>query len=186
MGRRQRQNSTHMTDEISQRLSTMRLTPPESTGKGPGTLGTGVLTPARSEEASEWRTVPVDPPESMWGGLARAIIMWTRFNRPSEQALLRHLKASGETIPEWLAKECRDIDHVPPKGSVAVWVYRAMLDAAPSPAASDEEARLRTALEKAKMAISGGLCYFSAEAKHAQLNDAMKIIEAALSPERTD
>ena len=94
-------------------------------------LATCAAPAALAEPVEGWRMVPIDPPEIMWGGLARAIIMWTRFNRPSEQALLRHLKESGETIPDWLAKECRDVDHVPPKGSVAVWVYRAMLDAAP-------------------------------------------------------
>jgi hypothetical protein len=76
--------------------------------------------------------VPKEPSEAMWGGLARAIVMWTRFSRPSEQALLRHLKASGETIPDWLSAECRDVDHVPPKGSVAVWIYRAMIAASTS------------------------------------------------------
>lgn len=87
---------------------------------------------ARSTVPDGWKLVPIEPPESMWGGLARQIIMWDRFDRPTEAALLRHLKASGFEIPTWLAAECRDIDHVPPKGTVAVWVYRAMLDAAPN------------------------------------------------------
>lgn len=86
--------------------------------------------PARSGVQNGYVTVPREPTEAMWGGLARAIIMWTRFGRPSEKALLNHLKSVGEAVPAWLAAECRDIDHVPPKGSVAVWVYRAMVDAA--------------------------------------------------------
>jgi hypothetical protein len=40
--------------------------------------------------------------------------------------------------------------------------------------------RLREALAKLKIVVSGGLCYFTAEAKHAQLNDAAKQIDAAL------
>lgn len=76
-------------------------------------------------------TVPREPTETMWGGLARDIVMWTRFDRPSERALLQHLRRIGRNVPDWLSSECRDIDHVPPKGSVAVWIYKAMLDDAP-------------------------------------------------------
>jgi hypothetical protein len=85
----------------------------------------------RLSAGSDYVTVPVVPTEAMWGGLARDIIMWTRFDRPSQRSLLKHLASVGTQIPDWLAAECRDIDHVPPKGSVAAWVYRAMLDARP-------------------------------------------------------
>jgi len=88
---------------------------------------------------SDYVTVPVVPTEVMWGGLARDIIMWTRFDRPSQRSLLKHLASVGTQIPDWLATECRDIDHVPPKGSVAVWVYRAMLDARPLTANEPQE-----------------------------------------------
>lgn len=36
---------------------------------------------------------------------------------------------------------------------------------------------LREKLEKLESQISGGLCYFTAEAKHAQLKDAMKTLK---------
>jgi len=39
----------------------------------------------------------------------------------------------------------------------------------------------REDLEKLKIKISGGLCYFTADAKHAQLSDAMKAVEAMLA-----
>jgi len=74
--------------------------------------------------------VPAIPSEAMWGGLARDIVMWTRFARPTCASLLDHLRSVGRDIPEWLAAECRHQDVVPPKGSVAVWVYRAMIEAA--------------------------------------------------------
>ena len=40
---------------------------------------------------------------------------------------------------------------------------------------------LREAVEKALIQISGGLCYTTAEAKHAQLRDAEKTLQAALA-----
>jgi hypothetical protein len=105
----------------------------------------------RSSAGSDYVTVPVVPTEAMWGGLARDIIMWTRFDRPSERSLLKHLTSVGTQIPDWLAAECRDIDHVPPKGSVAAWVYRAMLDA--RPVTEPQSARDPEAVAAAQQAI---------------------------------
>lgn len=42
-------------------------------------------------------------------------------------------------------------------------------------------AELVEAIEQARGHISGGLCYFTADAKHAQLVDADKVLEAALA-----
>lgn len=77
--------------------------------------------------------VPREPTEAMWGGLARAIVMWWGMtSRPTGVALYYHLKRTGEAIPHWLLAEIPDIDHVPPKGAVAVCIYRAMIAAAPA------------------------------------------------------
>ncbi len=101
-------------------------------------------TPASGTEASDppadgipgWKTVPEEPTEVMWAGLARAIVMWSRFSRPHGRALYQHLASSGEAIPDWLRREIPDTDHVPPKGTVAVCLYKAMLADAPSPPSS--------------------------------------------------
>jgi hypothetical protein len=77
--------------------------------------------------------VPSEPTEAMWGGLARAIVMWWGMGpRPTGALLYKHLELTGETIPDWLRSEIPDTDHVPPKGTVAVCIYRAMLDASPT------------------------------------------------------
>lgn len=72
-------------------------------------------------------TVPREPTEEMWGGLARDLVMWSRFDRPSGAALYRHLRSVGREIPEWLMSEIKDVDHVPPKGTVAVCIFKAMI-----------------------------------------------------------
>lgn len=79
------------------------------------------------EPAPGWQVVPKEPTEKMWGGLARQIVLWMRFDRATGQSLYAHLKASGREIPEWLRAEIPDTDHVPPKGTVAVCIYKAML-----------------------------------------------------------
>ena len=47
--------------------------------------------------------------------------------------------------------------------------------------AAAEIERLGAAIDKALIQISGGLCYFNAESKHAQLKDAQKTLTAAMS-----
>ena len=86
--------------------------------------------------AGAWVTVPRDAPEAMWGGLARQIVMWCRFGQPTGKALFQHLKSSGYEIPAWLREEVEDVDYVPPKGTIAVIIYRAMIEAAPAVPAS--------------------------------------------------
>ena len=84
-------------------------------------------------EAAGWRIVPADATEEQWGGLARAILFWWGgMDRPTGILLYQHLRLTGETIPDWLIAEIPEIDHVPPKGTVAACIYRAMLEAAPS------------------------------------------------------
>jgi len=101
--------------------------------------------PLKVGEREGWKLVPVDPTEEMWGGIARQIVIWSRGSRLTGLALHRDLKNSGWPIPDWLGEEIEDADYVPPKGCVAVAIYRAMLAAAPTP--TDEGAEiLREAL----------------------------------------
>ena len=58
----------------------------------------------------------------------------------------------------------------PPQISLTRGVLRTLLDTA------EENARLNTAIERALAQISGGLTYFTAEAKHAQLRDAQRTL----------
>lgn len=78
-----------------------------------------------------WVMVPKEPTEAMWGGLARDLIAWDR-GLPNQygSTLHKHLRARGREIPDWLLAEIPDINHTPPKGTVAVCIYRAMLAAA--------------------------------------------------------
>lgn len=81
-----------------------------------------------------WKVVPEEPTEAMWGGLARQIVFWVRMGDQRGSALHLHLKRSWhDVVPEWLAKEIPDADQVPPKGTVAACIYKAMLAEAPSP-----------------------------------------------------
>lgn len=85
---------------------------------------------------SKWRTVPEEPTEDMWGGLARNLVMWARMGNGSTGTNLHGmLKGVGIEVPGWLFKEIPNTDHVPPKGTVAVCIYKAMLAAAPKPPA---------------------------------------------------
>jgi hypothetical protein len=74
--------------------------------------------------------VPMEPTEPMWSELARDIVMWDRFPRHTGADLHAHLRSLGRTIPDWLAKEIPDTDQVPPKGTVAACIYKAMIEAA--------------------------------------------------------
>lgn len=85
-----------------------------------------------SDKPQTTKLVPIEPTEEMWSGLARAIVMWCQFDAPHYGSKLhQHLKMSGETIPDWLLEEIPDIDHTPPKGTVAACIYKAMVEAAP-------------------------------------------------------
>lgn len=75
---------------------------------------------------------PREPTEAMWGGLARDLVLWQRFKNPTGRALYEHLIMLGRTIPDWLTKEIGDLDHVPPKGTVATCIYKAMIEAVPN------------------------------------------------------
>jgi hypothetical protein len=107
------------------------------------------------KEVADRVLVPRVPTEAMWGGLARDIVLWDRMHRHTGADLYRHLAALGRDIPEWLREEVQDIEHVPPKGTVAAIIYRAMIEAAPSlpgeaglPNPSSDKARIAE-LEKA-------------------------------------
>lgn len=69
------------------------------------------------------------PNEAVWGALARDIVMWTRMGEHTGATLHKHLKLIGREIPDWLEHEVKDRDYVPPKGTVAVIIFKAMLKA---------------------------------------------------------
>lgn len=73
-----------------------------------------------------------EPVEDQWGELARQIIFWMDMQPKTPRALFQHLERSGREIPQWLRDEpeMKRLDHVPSKGTRAVLVYRAMIDAA--------------------------------------------------------
>lgn len=82
-------------------------------------------------ERAAMRLVPLADTEEMWGGFARAIVMWRDLRDPTGRALYDHLRRSGEKAPDWLQGLIPNIDHVPPKGAVAGAIFRAMVEQAP-------------------------------------------------------
>lgn len=81
-----------------------------------------------------WQLVPVEPTQAMWSELARDIVFWMQVTHAPHYGSKLHefLRNLGREIPDWLTKEIPDVDHTPPKGTVAVCIYKAMLSAAPS------------------------------------------------------
>lgn len=76
-----------------------------------------------------------EPTETMWGGLARDIVMWMDIydgGKKTPRNLFRHLEQTGREIPQWLRDEpeLKALDHVPSKGTRAVIIYHAMIHAA--------------------------------------------------------
>jgi hypothetical protein len=89
---------------------------------------------ARAVEAAVLAKLQV-PTEAMWGELARDIVMWMDMHQGRDKTparLFRHLNNLGREIPQWLLdeSEMKNLDHVPSKGTRAVIVYKAMLEAA--------------------------------------------------------
>lgn len=77
---------------------------------------------------------PFNPTEEQWSGLARDIVWWMRMYPSSQQTpstLMEHLSNLGREVPTWMGDEAelRTQDHVISKGTIAVLVYKAMLDA---------------------------------------------------------
>lgn len=75
--------------------------------------------------------VPFNPTEAMWGGLARAIMMWMDLScRKSAKTLYQHLEDTGRDIPEWFKEEAelkdRTSDHFISKGTRVVLIWKAM------------------------------------------------------------
>lgn len=71
-----------------------------------------------------------EPTEPMWGELARDIVFWCRFPKHDGAALHSHLKSIGRVIPDWLSTEIPNTSQVPPKGTVAACIWKAMNAAA--------------------------------------------------------
>jgi hypothetical protein len=72
------------------------------------------------------------PTEVQWGGLARSIMMWLDFSNRTSTSLLTHLKRTLEgAIPQWLLDEpeLKVPNKIPSKGTRAVIIYKAMVDA---------------------------------------------------------
>lgn len=80
-----------------------------------------------------WKLVPVEPDENQWGNLARDIIKAWDFDMKRPRELFKFLEYSGTDIPQWLRDEpeMKNLDHMPSKGTRAVLIYKAMLEAAP-------------------------------------------------------
>jgi len=83
----------------------------------------------RSREG--WQLVPTEPPEAMWSGLARSIMMWMDMSNGPKlpRDLLTHLRRSGVDAPQWLLDEpeMKTLDHSMSKGGRCVLIYKAML-----------------------------------------------------------
>lgn len=80
-----------------------------------------------------WQLVPIEPTGEMWDGLARKILLAFDFNCKSPNELINFLKMSGFELPEAVLEESemKNLDHVISKGTRAVILYKAMLEAAP-------------------------------------------------------
>lgn len=83
------------------------------------------------QSSGKWVIVPRVPSEAMWGGLARAIIMAWDMDCRTPRKLFKDLEMSGHQIPDWLRNEpeMQAVDHVPSKGTRAVILYTAMIEA---------------------------------------------------------
>lgn len=94
---------------------------------------------AASAVPDGWTLVPMEPTEKQWGGLARDIMMAFDMNAKTPRKLFEHLDNLGREIPDWLRNEpeMKNLDHVPSKGTRAVIIYRAFLEAAPIEAKSE-------------------------------------------------
>jgi hypothetical protein len=80
------------------------------------------------------KIVPEVATEEMWGGVARDLVFWmdTSGGRPTGKTLRFHFKSAVGELPEWLAEEIPDEDHVPSKGTRAAVIHKACVDAAPA------------------------------------------------------
>lgn len=92
-----------------------------------------IFVPNRAAMARSVLLALLDPTEAMWDGSARQIIMWMVCGeRATPRSLFRHLERSGHEVPDWLRDEpeMKNLDHVPSKGTRAVLIFKAMIDAA--------------------------------------------------------
>lgn len=106
-----------------------------------------------------WKLVPEMPTEEMWGELARDIVWWLYGHSAPHYGskLHRFLESLGRDIPEWLAKEIPKVDHSPAKGTVAVCIYRAMLEAAPAALAQQAEPLMLNGLTEAETSATASV-----------------------------
>lgn len=85
-----------------------------------------------AEPTPEMVSVPREPTEEMWSGLARDLIMaWEMFG-PNVEGTREHLSLIGyKELPAWLEKELSNKVHLA-KGDRAVLFYKAMIAAGES------------------------------------------------------
>jgi len=69
------------------------------------------------------------PSEAVWGGVARQIILWRGFNKPTGRELHAHLRRTEYGVPAWLEAIIPNTDHVPAKGDVVAAILNAAADA---------------------------------------------------------
>lgn len=108
-----------------------------------------------------WKLGPFNPTEDQWGGLARAIVFWMRSypsNKHTPSTLVEFITSLGHEVPAWMGDEVelRAQDHVISKGTVAVLIYKAMLDAAPQPASEVPQAWLDVQAERRRQIEAEG------------------------------
>lgn len=95
-------------------------------------IASAIRAAVEAERARTWT-----PPEAAWDGLARDIVMWhdCYANKLTPRTLFKHLDLVGTEVPQWLRDEpeMQNLDHTISKGTRAVIIHRAMLDAIRTP-----------------------------------------------------
>lgn len=125
----------------------------------------------------KYKLVPIEPTEEQWNGLARQVMMWLLMNdRKAPVHLIKHLDRAGYQIPQWLLDEpeMKNELHVMSKGTLCTIIYKAMLDAAPSPPQDPYEA-LRVAREALQYA-DDHYCFTNCK----QVNEAIRQIDEVI------
>lgn len=75
--------------------------------------------------------VPLEPTEAQWGGLARDIVFAWRFSKWTAAGMFEFIRSAGHDVPDWMrAMMPGSPDATISKGTCAVILYRAMIEAA--------------------------------------------------------
>lgn len=80
---------------------------------------------------TDFVTVPVEPTEQQWGGLARRLIVWMDMfhDNLTPANLFDYMRVNGTAIPQWLRDEpeMQALNSVPSAGTRAMLIYKAMV-----------------------------------------------------------